>query len=156
MICCRYPSSLYINILWKLLLVFVIAYTFYDGDLLKVIMPIVDCPRPDCDYGTDDVNAVLAAALLTAHATIHNGGGGGNQSSHIRPPPMERLKLLPNCPRADWDVFAAKWRSFNAATGVADDKVEHQLLGCLDGELSSLVYNEHLSPETLREKDLMD
>ena len=118
-------------------------------------MPVVNCPRPDCDYCTDDVEAILVAALLSAHTTIHL-GGGNNQSSHIRPPPMERPKLLPNCPRADWEVFVAKWRSFKAATGVASDKMVHQLLGCLDSELSSLVYNEHASPETLEEKQLID
>ena len=34
-------------------------------------MPIIQCPIEDCEYKTPDVEAVIAAALITTHATSH-------------------------------------------------------------------------------------
>ena len=34
-------------------------------------MPVVRCPIESCEYDTPDVDPVLAAALITTHATIH-------------------------------------------------------------------------------------
>ena len=34
-------------------------------------MPVVLCPIEDCEYQTPDVDPVVAAALITAHATAH-------------------------------------------------------------------------------------
>ena len=119
-------------------------------------MPNVDCPVEGCPYRTGEMEAVLAAAVLTVHATAHAGGGGNNSSGAARPPPMERPKLQINCPRADWEVFHAKWRSFKIATNVTGEKKVHQLLGCLDSDLTGLVYNEHASPESLPEEELLE
>ena len=35
-------------------------------------MPVIDCPIADCEYATPDVDAIVEAALITTHATIHN------------------------------------------------------------------------------------
>ena len=35
-------------------------------------MPVIDCPIADCEYATPDVDAIVAAALITTHAIIHN------------------------------------------------------------------------------------
>ena len=120
-------------------------------------MPIISCPRNDCQYATEDVEAVVAAALLNIHATTHSASGGNSNSTNTsaRPPPIERPKLQINSPRAEFEVFSAKWRSFKVAAGIAGDKAVHQLLGCLDGDLGGLVYNEHASPETLSEEELL-
>ena len=118
-------------------------------------MVVIECPRNDCEYVTGDVADCIAAALLGAHATIHTGNGGGN-NNNARPPPMERPKLTANCPKAEWEVFVAKWRSFKAATNVTGNKVVHQLLGCLETDISSLVYSEHASPEALDEMALLE
>ena len=34
----------------------------------------VQCPIPGCDYITDDLDAAIVAALLTAHSMIHTQG----------------------------------------------------------------------------------
>ena len=121
-------------------------------------MPVIKCPKAECTYKTPDVEPVVAAALLNVHATDHVGGGGNTAGGGTasRPPPMERPKLQVNCPRSEWEIFAAKWRSFKVATSVSGDKVVHQLLGCMDSDLASLVYNEHASPESLDEVELLD
>ena len=67
-----------------------------------------------------------------------------SQPDHYR---LERPKLQAGCPRADWlGRFFSKVEAANAAT----DKISHQLLGCLDHDLSALVYNEHAAPETVK------
>ena len=34
-------------------------------------MPVVNCPIAECTYATDDVDAIIVAALLTTHAMSH-------------------------------------------------------------------------------------
>ena len=57
-------------------------------------MPIISCPRSDCQYATEDVEAVVAAALLNIHATTHSASGGNSNGTNTsaRPPPIERPK----------------------------------------------------------------
>ena len=35
-------------------------------------MPVVKCPVPSCQYQTDDLDAVIIAALLNAHCITHS------------------------------------------------------------------------------------
>ncbi|OWF54637.1 hypothetical protein KP79_PYT25380 [Mizuhopecten yessoensis] len=35
-------------------------------------MPVLNCPIDGCTYATPDVDAIVDAALITTHATIHN------------------------------------------------------------------------------------
>ena len=120
-------------------------------------MPTVKCPRSSCSYETEDVEAVLAAALLNAHVGEHAApqtqGGGGNSA---RPPPVDRPKIQSACHKADWNIFKSRWRSFKSAANISPEKVVHQLLGCLDPDLTTLVYNEASSPEVLNEEDLLE
>ena len=37
-------------------------------------MPAVQCSIPGCDYVTDDLDAAIVAALITAHCTTHAPG----------------------------------------------------------------------------------
>ena len=111
----------------------------------------IRCPRGNCSYTTGDQDPVVAAALLTCHATSHQAGGGGT-----RAPPVDRPRLQAACARADWEVFKSRWQSFKAATNVQDDKVVHQLLGSLDNDVITLVYNEQSSPEKLNENELLE
>ena len=34
-------------------------------------MPVVHCPIEGCEYETPNVDPVVAAALITTHATVH-------------------------------------------------------------------------------------
>ena len=112
----------------------------------------VKCPR--CDYSTGEVEGCIAAALLSAHATLH-GPGQSSNSGGAKPPPVERPKLQAACPKADWKVFTSRWRTFKAAVNILPTKEVHQLLGCLEGDAAKLLYNEHATPETLSEEELL-
>ena len=84
-----------------------IAFFYDTTQPLK--MPAIRCPVTNCSFVTDDVEPVLAAALLNLHSSEHSGGSGGRtQGPSARPPPIERPKLSAGCPRADWEVFSAK------------------------------------------------
>ena len=37
-------------------------------------MPAVGCPIPGCEYVTDDLDAAIVAALITAHSATHARG----------------------------------------------------------------------------------
>ena len=50
----------------------------------------------------------------------------------------------------------SKWKSFKIATGVTGERVVHHLLGCLENDLASLVYNEQAAPETFSENELLE
>ena len=104
----------------------------------------LSCPRQDCDYVTGEFEAVVSAALLTAHSTVHS--ASSQPRSNVRPPPVDRPKLSRDIPKADWLIFKSRWKSFKTATNISNEKIVHQLLGCLDSDLITLVYNENNSP----------
>ena len=76
-------------------------------------MPVISCPRNDCQYATDDVEAVVAAALLNIHATTPSTGGGNsnNTNTSARPPPIERPKFQINSLRAEFGKTAQTERA---------------------------------------------
>ena len=117
-------------------------------------MPNIDCPWMGCTFSTGEVEAIVAVALLNAHVTEHVNPTTTGQSQ-ARPPPVDRPRLQAASPKAEWEIFSSKWRSFKAATNLSADKVVHQLLGCLEGDLANLVYNKHATPETLEEEELL-
>ena len=123
-------------------------------NVLKMSKVNVKCPVLGCDYETGSYDAAIAAALLTCHSKTHT-SAPGNSSNHSKPPPVERPKVVANCARADWMIFKSKWNSFKQAASVHSSKVVYQLIGCLDQDLATLLYNENESPETLNEDNLL-
>ena len=120
---------------------------------LKMTEVNVRCPVPECDYETGLYDTAIAAALLTCHSKTHTAAPVNHNNS--KPPPVERPKVVANCARADWMIFKSKWNSFKQAASVHSSKVVYQLIGCLDQDLATLLYNENESPETLSEDNLL-
>ena len=94
-------------------------------------MPSVRCPIPDCDYVTDDLDAAIVAALITAHSAVHT------QNSHVAAK-VEKVKR-PTVSTAgtseEWQYFLSRWTDYVEATKlVGKDKVI-QLLECCDEPL---------------------
>ena len=112
------------------------------------------CPVEGCDYETGQVEAIVAAPLLSLHANSH--APVHVSSSNSRPPPVDRPKITSNCEKADWLIFKAKWKSFKSAANITGEKKVHQLIGCLDHDLATLLYNENGAPEKLDELNLLD
>ena len=115
----------------------------------------IKCPREGCIYKTEAAEPVIAAALLTAHATGNS--APVTSGAQVKAPPVERPKLKSSCPKADWQVFKSRWESFKIATNLNENitKLPHQLLSCLEDDLTKLLYNECAAPEKLEESDLL-
>ena len=100
-------------------------------------MPEVSCPRSDCEYKTEVVKPILAAALMTAHATIHASGGTSSNMSSSRPPaaPSGETQVAGQPPT---HVLTGKFSVLNGGHSRQQGgwkigkKLIHQLLSCMD------------------------
>ena len=96
---------------------------------------------------------MIAAALLHAHVgehashpvTLTVGEVVTVHGLHLLS--VDRPKIQSACHKAEWNIFKSRWRSFKSAANIVPDKVVHQLLGCFDPDLVTLVYNETCAPE---------
>ena len=120
-------------------------------------MVVISCPRVGYNFSKNDTEPVVAAAILTAHATEHSAPVNDN-GAPVKASPVDRPKLQASCPKADWLVFISRWALFMVATNLSksEAKLPHQLLGCLEGDLSKLLYNECVAPEKLSENKLLE
>ncbi|XP_064090315.1 interferon-induced very large GTPase 1-like isoform X2 [Macrobrachium nipponense] len=92
-------------------------------------MPTVKCPVPGCDYVTDDLDAVIVAALLTTHRTVHI----PRTTSVVTE--VRRPTLPATGTSEDWSDFKSKWSKYvDAAKITGQEKVQH-LLECCDEPL---------------------
>jgi len=93
-------------------------------------MPVVECPIEDCEYQMSDVHPVVAAALITAHATVH-------PSSHPAVPGTKAEKVKRPCISStgtteDWQYFRSRWNDYVKATKLSGTDKVIQLLECCD------------------------
>ena len=61
-------------------------------------MLVLKCPRRGYDYSTEDREAVVSAALLSANATEHSAIVNSTNSA-VKAPPEKRSKLQASCRR---------------------------------------------------------
>lgn len=96
-------------------------------------MPAIQCPVEDCDYETPDVEAVLAAALLTAHATTHGSSHGATPMA--RAEKVKRPGISSAGTTEDWQYFKSRWSDYVKATKLDGTDRIIQLLECCDEQL---------------------
>ena len=96
-------------------------------------MPVVQCPVEGCEYETPDVEPVIAAALITTHATSHRTPCGSTHTARV-----EKVKT-PNVSSAgtteDWQYFKSRWSDYVKATRLEGTDRIIQLLECCDDQL---------------------
>ena len=94
-------------------------------------MPIVQCPITNCNYATPDVEAVIAAALISTHATSHT------NSSAIKAPveKIRRHTISLSGTSEDWSYFLSRWEDYKAATKLQRAECITQLLECCEEQL---------------------
>ena len=94
-------------------------------------MPIVRCPVPSCDYRTDDVEAVIVAALLNAHSITHSADtSAGRHTEKIKRPTINSAGTS-----EDWAYFLTRWEDYVEGTKVTGKDYIIQLLECCDETL---------------------
>ena len=94
-------------------------------------MPVVSCPIEGCTYATPDVEAVVVAALLTTHSTVHTSASRTSKDGKCRRP-----IITANGTSEDWVYFKSRWEEFSAYLNLTTDKEKVvQLLECCDEPL---------------------
>jgi len=99
------------------------------------IMPSVECPVPECTYVTPDTDAVIVAALLTTHATLHAPNNHTATGSSAKAEKVKRPVIVPAGTSEDWEYFLTRWKEYKTATKVTGKDLILQLLECCDEQL---------------------
>lgn len=79
-------------------------------------MPVVNCPIDGCPYMTPDVDAILAAALITTHATIHS--PATTNTAAAKTEKVKRPTVSSAGTSEDWSYFKSRWGDYVRATKV--------------------------------------
>ena len=87
-------------------------------------MPAVACPIPNCEYMTEDLDAVIVAALLTAHSTTHTQG----PATAAKVDRVKRPTISAAGTSEDWEYFLSRWADYVSATKVTGRDKTLQLL----------------------------
>ena len=73
-------------------------------------MPTVQCPIEGCEYATPDVEPVIAAALITTHATSHQTPSGPTQTARVEK--VKRPSVSSAGTTEDWQYFKSRWDDY--------------------------------------------
>ena len=94
---------------------------------------MVKCPRVGCLYETPDTETVVAAALITAHATEHNSSGAGAATARVEE--VRRPCVSSAGTSEDWQYFTSRWGDYARATKLTGADRVVQLLEFCDEQL---------------------
>ena len=99
-------------------------------------MPVIACPINGCAYVTDDVDAAIAAALLTVHNNVHM-NAPHHATSKQKAPKIQRPCITKGSTEEQWNAFIARWGMFKQGTSLAAAEICQQLFSCCDEELGN-------------------
>ena len=94
----------------------------------------VHCPVPGCDYITaESTEAVIAAALLNAHAITHaHASTPHSQTPSTKTEKLKRPTVVAAGTSQEWEYFLTRWDEYRKGTGLVGNDVVVQLLECCD------------------------
>lgn len=96
-------------------------------------MPAVRCPIEGCEYSTPDVDPVIAAALITTHATSHQAPSRVTQAAMVEK--VKRPNITSSGTTEDWQYFKSRRGDYVKATRLGGTDRVIQLLECCDDQL---------------------
>ncbi|XP_066931785.1 uncharacterized protein [Clytia hemisphaerica] len=116
-------------------------------------MPSVNCPVPGCNYATPDTEAVIVAALITAHAnSTHNGPAQAGQGT-TKVEKVKRPTIVSSSTSEDWTYFLTRWNEYKQATRVAGREIIILLLECCEEQLRKDLTRSSVGPLTEKTED---
>ena len=115
-------------------------------------MPVINCPI--CEYHTDDINAVAAAAQLNIHALTHS-AGARPPSDKQKPPRIDRPSVTRGTTEEEWNTFTKKWSLFKRGTDIPASQITTQLWKCCDNELEDDLFKDINNIDTVSEDQLL-
>ena len=93
----------------------------------------VECPVDGCTYNTGDVQPVVAAALITAHALNHKAPAEPVLAARVEK--VKRPSVSSAGSTEDWLYFKSRWSDYVAATRLKGPDCVIQLLECCNEQL---------------------
>ena len=113
-------------------------------------MPAVSCPTPDCMFVTDDVDASIAAVLLTIHNNMHTTptAGASPGEGRQRAPKIDRPTIAKSSTEENWNSFLARWEMFKRGTRLMPGEIVQHLFQCCEEELGNDILQSH--PDSTR------
>ena len=106
-------------------------------------MPSISCPIAECPYRTDDVEAAVAAVLLTIHNNVHSSAPRSEAATRHRAPRIDRPKISAGSSEETWSTFNTRWAMFKRSTGLADAESVQHLFHCCDEDLGDAILKGH-------------
>ena len=107
-------------------------------------MPAIQCPIADCIYITQDVDAVVAAALLGIHNNVHvSAPRNAEASTRQRAPKIERPRISAGSSEETWNSFTTRWAMFKRGTRLTDGESVQHLFQCCDEDLGDAILKGH-------------
>ena len=101
-------------------------------------MPTINCPIPDCEYVTEDVDPAIAAVLLTIHNNIHmSAAGSAPATNYARAPKIARPSISKGSTEELWNAFIARWNMFKSSLNLNDEEATQQLFQCCEEDLGN-------------------
>ena len=99
-------------------------------------MPVINCPIAGCSFQTPDVYAVVVAALLTPHTTIHAPVPGANNTAPAAKVEQVKHPTVSSAGTSeDWLYFQYRWKDYVDATKITGKDLMIQLLECCEENL---------------------
>ena len=86
----------------------------------------INCPIPDREFVTDDVDAVLAGAQLNIHALIHQQSAGVSEAKK-KPPKIYHPSISRTSAEELCNNFFKLWDIFKKGTNVSTGQILNQL-----------------------------
>ena len=99
-------------------------------------MPVIGCHLDGCEYSTPDVDAVIAAAIISAHVISHDQTtGNANASPAAKVEKVRRPTISSVGTSEEWTYFISRWNDYAEATKMTGKDKVIQLLGWCDDQL---------------------
>ena len=95
-------------------------------------MPAVECPIPGCTYKTDDLDAIIVAALLNPHSATHS----PNLGASAKVEKVKRPTVSVAGSSEDWSYLESRWKDY------ADEQLRKDLTRSAGGSLTGKTEKE--------------
>ena len=127
--------------------------------VVSINMPIFKCPMEGCPYKTDDVDANVAAVMLTIHNNVHMKSnpnqGTSDAVTRQRAPKIERPRISAGSSEETWNTFSTRWTMFKRSTAITGAECVEQLFHCCDEDLGDSILKGHPDAVTGTEDNLV-
>ena len=99
----------------------------------------IQCPAPDCQYKTPEMEAQLAMQLLMLHnANVHE---SANRQG-CKPEAMKRPLATLDMTETAWRDFKSQWQRYKRSTGLTGQDITDQLISCCADPLRMIINSE--------------